>query len=110
MYLLVLTVLFCASVALLWHAAPRTVSSGYQVSASEAASDRSQVGKVNINTADAEELDTLPGIGPVLAARIVAWRTENGAFKTAEELLEVEGIGPSTLENLRESIITEETE
>ena len=65
---------------------------------------------VSINTASASELDALPGIGPVLAQRIVDWRTENGPFRSAEDLLNVEGIGRSTLENLQGCIIMEEME
>lgn len=55
---------------------------------------------VNINTADLEELDTLPGIGPVKAAAIIAWREEHGLFQYPEQLLEVSGIGEKTLEGL----------
>ena len=66
--------------------------------------------RVNINTAGVSELDGLPGIGPVLAQRIVDWRTENGPFRSAEDLLNVEGIGRSTLENLQGCIIMEEME
>jgi competence protein ComEA len=64
--------------------------------------------KVNINTASAQELTALDGIGEVLAGRIVAWRTENGPFETAEDLLNVKGIGEATLENLKDQIIVEE--
>ncbi len=110
MYLLVLTALFCLGAAAIWCAAPRTATGDYQVTASEPESDRTAAAKVNINTAGVSELDSLPGIGPVLAQRIVDWRTENGPFQTAEDLLNVEGIGRSTLENLQECIITEETE
>ena len=53
---------------------------------------------VNINTASAEQLATLPGIGETYANRIVAFREENGPFHTVEELLLVEGIGESRLE------------
>lgn len=55
---------------------------------------------VFINTATAEELQTLPGIGPALAERILAYRAENGPFATLEDLNAVSGIGPATLENL----------
>ncbi|MBA3311300.1 MAG: ComEA family DNA-binding protein [Nocardioidaceae bacterium] len=55
------------------------------------------IAPVNLNTATEEQLDTLPGIGPVTAASILAWRTENGAFTTVAELLEVSGIGDATL-------------
>ncbi len=54
-------------------------------------------GRVNINTASSVLLDTLPGIGPVLAQRIVDYRTANGPFPTIEALAEVEGIGSKTL-------------
>ena len=57
-------------------------------------------GKINLNTADASELDTLPKVGPVLAQRIVDWRKEHGAFKTVEELDAVDGVGPKMLEAL----------
>lgn len=56
---------------------------------------------VDLNTADAALLDTLPGVGPVTAESILAWRSEHGRFSTVEELLEVSGIGERTLEELR---------
>lgn len=52
---------------------------------------------VNINTADLATLETLPGVGPVTAEAIAAWRTEHGGFTAVEELLEVDGIGDATL-------------
>lgn len=55
---------------------------------------------IDLNTATESDLDTLPGVGPVLAARIVAWRDENGSFSSVDELLEVSGIGESTLADL----------
>lgn len=58
-------------------------------------------GQVNINTASEAELETLPGVGPVLAGRIVQWRTENGSFLTVDDLGEVQGIGDKVLANLR---------
>src|SRR6478735_5220327 len=57
-------------------------------------------GKVNLNTADAAELDTLPKVGPVLAQRIVDWRKDHGPFKSIEELDAVDGVGPKMLEAL----------
>ena len=57
-------------------------------------------GLVSINTAAETELDTLPGIGPVLAAAIVEWRTQNGGFSSIEQLQEVSGIGPATYAEL----------
>ena len=52
---------------------------------------------VNLNTAAQAELETLPGVGPVTAAAILQWRTDNGAFTSVDELLEVSGIGDATL-------------
>jgi competence protein ComEA len=61
-------------------------------------------GKVNVNTASTSELQTLSGIGPALADAIVEYRQENGLFSREEDLLLVPGIGPKTLEDLREFI------
>jgi len=63
--------------------------------------------QVNLNTATAEQLETLPGIGPDLAQRILAYRTGNGPFKTIEGLLNVKGIGEGKLEKLRDQITVE---
>ncbi len=56
---------------------------------------------LNLNTATAEQLDALPGVGPVLAARVVAWRTDHGPFTSVDELDAVSGIGPKMLANIR---------
>lgn len=55
---------------------------------------------VDLNTAGLDELDTLPGVGPVTAQSILDWRDENGGFTSVDELLEVDGIGPVTLAKL----------
>lgn len=55
---------------------------------------------VDLNTADQAALEALPDIGPVTAQAILAWRTEHGGFTAVQELLEVDGIGPATLETL----------
>jgi competence protein ComEA len=55
---------------------------------------------VDINTADQPTLETLPGVGPVTATAIIDWRTEHGGFTSVEELLEVDGIGEATLDEL----------
>jgi comEA protein len=58
-------------------------------------------GPIDVNAATAVELEALPGIGPVRAAAIVRLREERGAFGSVDELLDVKGIGPVTLERLR---------
>ena len=55
---------------------------------------------LNINRASAEELEALPRIGPRIAAAIVAYRKEHGAFRTSRDLIRVRGIGPKTMETL----------
>jgi competence protein ComEA len=60
--------------------------------------------KINLNTATAEQLDTLPGVGPVTAQSILSWRTENGRFTSVEDLLDVKGIGDATLAELRDHV------
>ncbi|MFJ3406559.1 helix-hairpin-helix domain-containing protein [Promicromonospora sp. NPDC090134] len=61
------------------------------------------VGAVDINTADAAGLEALPGVGPSIARAIVEWRETNGAFASVDELDDVPGIGPATLDELRDS-------
>lgn len=61
-------------------------------------------GLINVNTADATALEALNGVGPVLAAAIVAYREEHGSFTSVDQLEEVPGIGPSTLEELRDQV------
>ena len=56
---------------------------------------------VDLNVATVEQLDALPGVGPVIAGRIVEWRTVHGRFRSVEELAEVSGIGEAILANLR---------
>ena len=61
-------------------------------------------GLININTATATELEALSGIGEVLAATIVEYRTQNGPFASVDDLLDVSGIGPATLEEIRDQV------
>lgn len=64
-------------------------------------------GKLDLNRATAEELESLPGVGPVLAERILAYRQETGDFGSVEELLQVNGIGQARLEGLRDYVMVE---
>jgi len=60
--------------------------------------------KININTASKEQLETLPGIGPTLAQRIIDYRNEHGLFTSYDDLLNVKGIGEKKLEKLKDKI------
>lgn len=62
------------------------------------------VASIDLNAASQEQLETLPGIGPVTATSILAWRTENGAFTSVDELLEVSGIGEVTLTGIEDYV------
>lgn len=64
-------------------------------------------GKLNINTADAEELEQLDKIGPKTAQKIIDYRNANGAFKSVDEIKNVKGIGDKTLEKIRDKICAE---
>lgn len=61
-------------------------------------------GTLDLNAASAEELESLPGVGPVLAERIVAYREETAAFQTVDQLIEVPGIGPAVLAGLEDLV------
>jgi competence protein ComEA len=61
--------------------------------------------KVDLNTATLAALDTLPGVGPVTAQRIVDWRTEHGHFDSVEQLREIDGIGPSRFTKLKDLVV-----
>lgn len=58
-------------------------------------------GLISLSSADEETLDSLPRIGPATAQRIIAWREQNGPFRSVDDLLAISGIGPATLEGLR---------
>lgn len=107
-FLLALTALFLVTAVSVRLLMPRAAASQYTVEALTP-SEETEEDRVNINTASASELDALPGIGPVLAQRIIDRRTERGPFTSVEELLEVDGIGQATLDGLREFITVKET-
>ena len=100
LFLAFLLVLFFRDRAAM-EAAPVTVETETAVSQGSFMPD---VSPLNINAAAAEELAALPGIGEVLAGRIVAYREEHGPFQSPEELMEVSGIGPGIFEDLRDYI------
>jgi competence protein ComEA len=70
----------------------------------EAAGGSSNQGKINLNKADENELQNLPGIGPSKAAAILEYRETNGQFKTVEDLKNISGIGDKTFEKLKDLI------
>ena len=86
-FLLALTALFLVTAVSVRLLTPRAAASQYTVEALTP-SEETEENRVNINTASASELDALPGIGPVLAQRIIDRRTEQGPFTSVEELLE----------------------
>lgn len=62
-------------------------------------------GPISLSHADQATLETLPRIGPATAERIIAWREENGPFRSVEDLLAISGIGPATLEGLTDRVV-----
>jgi len=78
--------------------------SGTPAASGAAGASGATSGPVNINTATAEELDQLPGIGPTTAAAIVSDRGAHGPFASVDDLQRVRGIGPSKLEQLRDLV------
>jgi len=69
--------------------------------AAMAAGKPAPAGKVNLNSASVEQLSSLPGVGPKLAARIVEYRQKSGSFKATQELMNVKGIGEKNYEKLQ---------
>ena len=78
----------------------------FAASLAAAADTVPSAGVVNINTADADQLQLLPRVGPALAGRIIAYREANGPFRTIEEIVAIKGIGDSSLERLEPYLAT----
>ena len=83
----------------------QVVVPGLRSDAAETGAAVADDGKVKVNQATVGELESLPGVGPVLAARIAAHRDEHGPFAVVEDLLDVPGIGEGKLETLRDSVV-----
>ncbi len=79
---------------------PGAASGGLAGAAAAAAPPSGAAGMVNLNSATEEELETLPGVGPVTAQKILDWRGAHGRFSSVDELLEISGIGDKTLARL----------
>jgi competence protein ComEA len=84
---------------------PRRVAAAAAAApASAGSSAATPSGPVHLNTATLEQLDALPGVGPVTAQKILDYRQENGGFASVDELDAVPGIGPARMEQLRETV------
>ena len=108
-FLALVTLAFLAAVLYLTFGANRTEQEGYTVQTERPAQEEEIAPVrvlVNINTASAEELESVSGIGPVLAQAILDYRAEHGDFQTLDELLEVRGIGSAKLDAMRDEITT----
>lgn len=70
----------------------------------EAGTGAASAGPLDLNSASATDLETLPGVGPVLAERIVAYRDQSGPFRTIDQLIEVAGIGPAVLDDVTDLV------
>ncbi len=106
--LLLLAGVFLAGI-LVMHFFPgnRQQESGYTVTTQRQGQETVLPEKINLNTATASQLETLDGIGPKLAQRIIDDREANGPFASVDDLDRVSGIGPATVENLRDFVTVE---
>ena len=95
---LLLGVMLLGSSSLLWQGRALAAPKPEKVSAAQAAA------VVNINKAGAEELQSLRGVGPALAERIIQYRTEHGRFERVEDLSQVRGIGEAKFQKLKDHV------
>jgi competence protein ComEA len=85
-------------------AAAGPTATGPTAAAGDATAAPAAGGKIDLNAATVQQLDGLPGVGPVMAQRILDWRTRNGRFSRVEQLRDVEGIGDRRFAQLRELV------
>lgn len=112
LFLGLITLIFLLAVLYLTFGPNRAEHTGYTVQTERTAEEPVVPERklVDLNTADAEELETLSGIGPALASEIIAYRQTNGPFTSVDELLNVKGIGEAKLEGLRSEVCIGESE
>ncbi|HEX2282481.1 MAG TPA: ComEA family DNA-binding protein [Thermomicrobiales bacterium] len=76
------------------------------IDTADASSADGSLSRININTATTQELEALPGVGEVIAARIVTYREQNGPFRSVDDLIHVEGISDRAIDRIRELVTT----
>jgi competence protein ComEA len=84
---------------------PRRAAPGAVAAAGAVAGSEAPAAPVNLNTATSEELQTLDGVGPATAADILEYRAQHGGFRSVDDLDQVPGIGPKTMEALRDKVV-----